>query len=194
MKKIYLTFVLALAFVGVVVAQTGNYTGQINVTIGEFQQPLEDQVVEVTELSSNFKVTIKNLVITDEDSEISIPLVEIENMVFTPAGSGVFTVQPDDFLVTVMLFGIVEKEVTIVINSGSIENNVLSLDLTIIVEEGFEVGVTFNGSLATGIYNTAADGAKTVAYYLITGEKLNAEPASGIFIKYANGKSVKVVK
>jgi len=196
MRKIYLTFVLAfMAFVGAV-AQTGNYTGKLDVILGELTQSLDNQTVEITALSSNYKVTIKNLVIADENSEISIPLVEIDNIVLTPTGNGVFTVQPGEFLITVMLFEVMEQEVTVVINSGSIENNVLTLNLSIIViPDVLEVGVTFNGSLATGIYNTAADGSKAVAYYSITGKKLATEPANGMFIvKYSNGKSVKVVK
>ena len=47
----------------------------------------------------------------------------------------------------------------------------------------------------TGIETLVADDATIVGYFSITGAKLQAEPANGIFIiKYSNGKAVKVVK
>jgi len=47
----------------------------------------------------------------------------------------------------------------------------------------------------SGIYDVADDGAVAVAYYNLLGQKLNEEPASGMFIvKYSNGKTVKVLK
>ena len=57
----------------------------------------------------------------------------------------------------------------------------------------------YSDSKCTGndIYNPFADNndAVIVAYYTILGQKLDKEPASGMFIiKYSNGKSVKVVK
>ncbi|MDR0873430.1 MAG: right-handed parallel beta-helix repeat-containing protein [Prevotellaceae bacterium] len=49
--------------------------------------------------------------------------------------------------------------------------------------------------LNTGIYEISTDGATAIGYYTILGQKLDKEPASGLFIvRYSNGKSIKVVK
>ena len=122
--------------------------------------------------------------------------ITLDNVVIA-ANSGGFVIQPGTFSI---MLGIGEEEgefemVDVKINSGSIENGVLTLNLGIVDVLEYPIIVSFEGVLATGIYATAADGAKAVAYYSITGKKLSAEPASGIFIvKYSNGKTIKVVK
>lgn len=50
---------------------------------------------------------------------------------------------------------------------------------------------------AVGIYDIAPDGSDAIAveYYSILGQKLDKEPANGVFIvKYSNGRSAKVLK
>ncbi|MDR0873186.1 MAG: calycin-like domain-containing protein [Prevotellaceae bacterium] len=199
MKKIYLTFVLALAaFVGAA-AQTGYYTGTITVALGGTPIEVPAQTIALSSTS----ITISNL---DLSSYPTIPLagalnIEIDELVTTQSGDGYTLTREGTKSINVLTtLSPTPIPAEVALESGSIDADgklVLDLDidagLPVSIDVKFE-GV-YSGALPAGLYDTAENGATAVAYYSILGKKLNAEPANGVFIvKYSNGKSLKVVK
>jgi hypothetical protein len=158
MKKINLTlFAILMAFTSVF-AQTGVYTGIVDVSIPFFSmnESMEDVPIEVKTSGSNYALFLDDL---DIGGGIVIPSFEMNNVNITDNGGGNYTltrtgsinVTIPQIVTPVGTFNNVPVSITL--TSGAIHSNVLTLafgavaTIVIIVPVPVNITIDFEGSL-----------------------------------------------
>lgn len=202
MKKVFVSLGLLLTLgLANVAAQdyVGTFSGTLTITppivytlgdVNDINVLIEDQTFQV----GTDHVGWYDMPIFNEGEPVNIGFVNVE---FTPNGTG----SEQHFAISAPNIDGANGTVTFSIVSGTVSNTAVTLTVHMVDKAtgGTQADVTFTYTgtkqASTGINEIVTTEKIIAGYYSITGQKLDKEPQSGIYIvKYNNGTSEKVMK